>query len=227
MKENPFKVGDQVKFAADGQLYIVDAVTQTAGTPTERFYVIRLLGKYKWLWPFGSPSITHTLPEGYALQTLEHYSPLNNIKMQQKKLFDASSPGFLYSIITAFLAVFAASGLQVNPEQVAGDIVSSLSNGGVYAIIGILISSVVFPIWNFFKADGKITLKKVLGSVLFWVSLGNSIFALVALTGFTIPEGTIEQIVGFVMAKDWGALLTIIFANIINPLIRFIKQPKE
>jgi hypothetical protein len=125
------------------------------------------------------------------------------------------------------LIVFAANGLNIDPERVAGEITSSLTQGGVYAIIGVLISSVIFPIWNFFKAGGKVTLKVVFGSVLFWVALANSALALIALTGFTIPEGTVEQVVGFVMAKDWGALITIIFTNVLNPLIRFIKEKRE
>jgi hypothetical protein len=71
MKDPAFKVGDPVRYSVDKQKYTVEAVTQTAGTPTERFYVIRLLGRYGWMSPFGAPAITHTLPEGYALQVLQ------------------------------------------------------------------------------------------------------------------------------------------------------------
>ncbi len=147
--------------------------------------------------------------------------------MSNQKKFDAGSPGFLYSIVVLALTVFAVSGLNINPDETAREIVTSLSNGGVYAIIGIIASSVIFPIWNFFKRGGKVTLKVVFGSVLTWVALGNALFAVIALTGFTIPEGTVEQIVGFIQAKDWTSLIAIVFANVLNPLIRFIKDKRS
>lgn len=69
-KNQLFEKSQKVRFSVDNQVYTVEHVTQTAGTPSERFYVIKLAGRYAWLSPFGSPAITHTLPEGYAAETL-------------------------------------------------------------------------------------------------------------------------------------------------------------
>ncbi len=66
-----FKQGARVKYSVDGLIYTVEHVTEVGGTPNERFYIIKLAGRYRWLWQFTeSPAITHTLPEGYAKKTL-------------------------------------------------------------------------------------------------------------------------------------------------------------
>lgn len=70
MNEQLFERGQHVKYSVDNQRYIIEHVTQTAGTPSERFYVLRLFGRYSIISPFGTPAITHTLPESYAKNVL-------------------------------------------------------------------------------------------------------------------------------------------------------------
>jgi hypothetical protein len=42
-----------------------------------------------------------------------------------------------------------------------------------------------------------------------------------------VPDGTAEQIVSAMYAKDWGVLLSVLAINILNPLIRFLKEIKD
>ena len=44
------------------------------------------------------------------------------------------------------------------------------------------------------------------------------------LFGFTVPDGTADQIVAAVYAKDWGVLISVLGLNVINPLVRFLKD---
>jgi hypothetical protein len=59
------------------------------------------------------------------------------------------------------------------------------------------------------------------------VSLVTAILGFAALYGFTVPDGTAEQIVSAMYAKDWGVLLSVLAINILNPFIRFLKEIKD
>lgn len=144
--------------------------------------------------------------------------------MQNKTVFNASSPGFLYTVIVSILAIFAASGVTIaNPNDVAGEIVTSLSSGGVYAIIGVIASSVVFPIWNAVQ-KGSISFDGIFSSTLTWIAIGNIVFAAIALTGLVLPEGTVEGLVYAISAKDWNALISMVLTTILPTVVRFIKK---
>ena len=151
---------------------------------------------------------------------------MTNVK-KSTKTFDASSPGFLYTVLVGVLTIFTVSGVHfpTPAEQLAGDLVSTLSQGGIYALIGVLVSSVIFPIWNAAKFGLK-SLKEIFSSVLTWIALGNILLAAVALTGFVLPDGTLEQVILAVQMKDWSALAGVLFTTIIPTLVRFIKDKK-
>ena len=146
-----------------------------------------------------------------------------------KTKFDPKSPGFIASITYAILAAFAATGIEFpkDPAQIAGDFETTMSSGGIFAITGMLISAIIFPIWNFIKKGGRINAKLILSNTTFWVSLVTAILGFAALYGFTVPDGTAEQIVSALYAKDWGVLLSVLAINILNPLIRFLKEVKN
>lgn len=145
-----------------------------------------------------------------------------------KKVFDVSSPGFLYTVLASLFTIGAISGIDwgQSPENLSGTIVTSLSEGGVWSIVGLLVSSVVFPAINAYKKGLK-SLKEVFSSTLTWIALGNILLAALALTGFTLPEGTTEQVVGAIYAKDWNALITVLFTTIIPTIVRIIKEAKQ
>ena len=145
---------------------------------------------------------------------------------QTKKVFDASSPGFLYSLIVAILTIFAVSGVHfpTTAETLAGEITTTLSTGGIFSIIGIIVSSVVFPIYNAVKSGLKFNLKTIFGSTLTWIALGNIALSLLMLTGFALPDGTLEQIIGAVQSRDWIALGTLVVTTIIPTIVRWIKS---
>ena len=145
-----------------------------------------------------------------------------------KKLFDTSSLGFRYSVIVAILTAFASMGVVFSkgPADLAGSIETSLGAGGLYAVIGVLISSVLFPIVNFFTAGGKFSwavFKK--GSVV--ISLLTIIPSALMLTGFALPDGTVEQIYGAVQARDWMGLVSILALTVGNTLIRYLREKKR
>lgn len=145
-----------------------------------------------------------------------------------KKVFDAGSPGFLYSIIVAVLTVFSVSGVHFpdTATALAGQITTTLSTGGIYSIIGILISSVIFPIYNAVKSGLKFTVTGIFGSTLTWVALGNVVISILALTGIALPAGTVEQVVAAVQTKDWIALISLLVTSIIPTIIRWIKSKR-
>ena len=136
-----------------------------------------------------------------------------------------SSPGFIYTIVVAFLTIFAASGVQFPDKtaDLANEVTTLLSSSGFYSIIGVIVASVAFPIWNAIQKK-TLSFKGVFSSTLTWVAIGNAVFAAIALTGFTLPDGTIEQLVVAISVKDWGAIISMLFTTIVPAIVRLIKD---
>jgi len=151
---------------------------------------------------------------------------MSNVKTS--KNFNPASPGFLYTIIVGVLTIFAISGVHFpSPvDQLAGEITTSLSAGGIYAIIGVVIASVIFPIYNAIKSGLKFSLQTIFSSTLTWIALGNIALSLLALTGFILPAGTVEQIVGAIQMKDWISLGSLMVTTIIPTFLRWLKDKK-
>ena len=145
------------------------------------------------------------------------------------KPFDPKSPGFLYSIIVAALTLFSAAGVsfQQSAEGLASNIVTSLSQGGVYAIFGVVAASIIVPIYNHFRDGGKFNLRDIFSRNVTWVALGNLLLSAVALTGFVLPDGTVQEIFSAVSTKDWMSLVSILALTVGNTLIRFLKQKTQ
>ncbi len=146
--------------------------------------------------------------------------------MAFKKQFDVTSPGFLYSLIVAVLTIFAISGIRFPTDAgtLAGEITTTLSSGGVFAIVGVLVSSVIFPVYNAIKSGLKFNLATIFGSTLTWIALGNIALSLLALYGFVLPAGTLEQIIAAIQVKDWIALGSLLVTTIVPTLVRWIKS---
>lgn len=150
----------------------------------------------------------------------------NKSKANDKAVFNAASPGFLYTIIVTVLTIFAVSGVHfpTSAEVLAGDITTTLSTSGIYAIIGVIISSVAFPIYNAVKSGLKFSAATIFGSTLTWIAIGNIILSLLAIYGFVLPDGTLEQVIGAVQTKDWMALGSLFFTTIVPTVVRWIKD---
>mgnify|MGYP003520367833 FL=1 len=145
-----------------------------------------------------------------------------------QKFFVVLSPGFLYSVIVSALTIFAGAGVAFPkvPIDLGAEIVNSFNTGGVYALIGVIVASVVFPIYNAISA-GTFSLKGIFSRNLTWIALGNIAVSGLALTGFVLPDGTPEQIVGAVSAKDWMSVVSIVALTVGNTLLRLIKQKAQ
>ena len=141
-----------------------------------------------------------------------------------KQVFDASSPGFLYTVIVSALTIFAASGVSfpADPGAIAGEITTLLSTGGFFAIVGVVVASIGFPIWNAWK-KGALTFGGLFSSTLTWIALGNILFAGLAL----LPPGTAEQLAYAIYAKDCTSLTSRLLTVILPAVVRFIKDKNK
>lgn len=144
--------------------------------------------------------------------------------MQKKAVFNPASPGFLYAVVVTVLGLLAIAGVEFpdTPENIAGEI-TTLSGVSFYAVLGILATSVIFPIWNAVQ-KGAFTLKGIFGSTLTWIAIANGVFAASAAFGLVFPDGTGANLVQFVAAKDWGSLFSLLITTIVPTIVRFIKD---
>lgn len=141
-----------------------------------------------------------------------------------KQVFNAASPGFLYTVIVLALTALAAAGVTFpsSPEDITGDIITGLSQSGIWAISGIILTSVLFPFYNAYKKGLK--WYQILGSTATYIAFGNAVFGALLLFGIAIPDGTAEAVVGAIAQKDWGQLFNLVLINVLTPLIRWIKD---
>ena len=147
----------------------------------------------------------------------------------QKKNFTASNLNFVARLAIFNLSVLAMIGVNFpdSPEAIAGQISTSLSSGGVTAVILIVAVSVIMPIYNLIRTKPKITLASVIGNPNFAIYAGTFAFGMLILLGINIPEGTAEELVGAIYAKDWSALISIASANVLDPIVRYFLDKKN
>lgn len=146
----------------------------------------------------------------------------------KKPVFSWSSSNLWVNLVTFVLAGFALAGVELpeNPNSLSTEIVTLVKGGGYIAVIGIIILNVANPLYHA-VIKSAFNLKAMLGSPNFWVNLGSLAASAVAAFGLAFPDGTIEQIVGAIYAKDYSALIFLLIANIGNPLIRWFREKKK
>lgn len=144
----------------------------------------------------------------------------------KKQNFDPKSPGAIYSIATLVLTALALAGVGFpeSIEGISGQLQTSIQGGSYFALIGLIGGSVLFPIWNLIQKKQKFNWANIFGSTANIVAIGNALLGIVALTGFVLPEGTLEQIMAAIEVKDWGALASVIINTVIVTLVRFLKD---
>jgi uncharacterized membrane protein len=145
------------------------------------------------------------------------------------KVFNASNPNFWARLLIFALSVLTLIGIKFpdSPAVIADQVTTVISTSGFYAVLGILVVSLIMPIYNFVKTKPNVTLSAVIGSPNFWIYALSFVFGLAVLYGIKIPDGTAEQVIGAIYQKDWIGLLNIAFINIIDPIIRFFRDKKN
>lgn len=147
---------------------------------------------------------------------------------QSTQHFDASNLNFWARLLIFAFSVLAMIGIKFpdTPTDMAVEITTSLSSMGFIAVLGILAISVIMPLYNFFRTKPKVNFLAVLASPNFWIYLGSFVFGIAVLYGIKIPDGTADQIVAAIYAKDWTGLFSIAVANIVDPLVRWFRDKR-
>lgn len=147
--------------------------------------------------------------------------------MQQS--FSAANPNFWARLLIFFFSVVAMLGVQFpqSPDVLTGNILNTLSQGGTYAVIGVLVVSVIMPIVNLIRTKPKITIYTLIGSPNFWIYTATFVAGILVLFGIKVPDGTAEAMVSAAWVKDWGALFSIAITNLLDPIIRAFVDKKK
>lgn len=146
----------------------------------------------------------------------------------QKKVFDAGSVGFIGSIIALILSITGMAGIQYpgGPGETAGNLVNAFSQTGIYGIIGLLITDIFTPIFNFIRSKEKLNWTNVFSSVTTWTSLAGVAISGFLLFNLEIPAETPDAIAGAISTRNWYLLGGLVALNIIVPVVRWIKSRK-
>lgn len=141
--------------------------------------------------------------------------------------FSIKSSNFWVNGLNFVLSVVALAGVALpqNPNSLSTEIVNTLDTSGIIAVSGLLILNVISPIYHA-VIKNTFSLKGVFASSNFYIQAGTFAASALVLWGVELPSGTVEQIVGAIYAKDYAGLLIVLFTNLFNPLIRFLKDRK-
>ena len=148
--------------------------------------------------------------------------------MATKATFSAKSPNLWINVLNFVLATIAIAGVELpaNPQSISTDIVNTLSQSGYIAVAGIVLLNVANPIYYAFIKN-SFNFKAILSSSNFWIQAGTLGVSLLVLLGLVIPDGTVEQVVGAIYANDYSGLVVVMFTNIVNPVIRWLKNRNQ
>lgn len=142
---------------------------------------------------------------------------------QPQKAFSLTSKNLWFQLALLILAIGAGLGINFpsSPEAIAGDIVNTFSNSGIYAVIGILVVSVIGPVYNFVKSKPKLSLSAFIADPNNWVYIVGFLASGAILLGINIPAGTAEELVAAVFARDWAGIASVAVGSILVPLVRY------
>ena len=142
---------------------------------------------------------------------------------QPQKAFSLSSKNLWFQVVLLLLAIAAGLGINFpsSPEAIAGDIVNTFTNSGIYAVIGILVVSVIGPIYNFIKSKPKLSFSAFIADANNWVYIVSFLASGAILLGINIPAGTADQLVAAVFARDWAGIASVAVGSIVVPLVRY------
>lgn len=140
------------------------------------------------------------------------------------KQFSASSRNLWLQVVLFALAIMAGLGIQLpsSPEAIAGDIVNTFTNSGIYAVVGILVVSVIGPVYNFIKSKPRLSFAAFIADPNNWVYFVSFLASLAVIAGIAIPPGTAENLVSAVFARDWAAVASVAVGSVVVPLVRFL-----
>lgn len=140
------------------------------------------------------------------------------------KQFSFASTNLWFQVVLFALAIMAGLGIKLpsSPDAIAGDIVNTFNNSGIYAVIGILVVSVIGPVYNFIKSKPKLSLSAFIADPNNWVYFVSFIASLAVIAGIAIPPGTAENLISAVFARDWAAVASVAVGSIVVPLVRFL-----
>lgn len=145
--------------------------------------------------------------------------------MKKATIFDTQSPGFLYAVIVAILTILTGVfGVDFpgTPDQIAGEVFASLNNFGIFSLIGVVVSSIILPIWNA-RTSAGFSWQKLISSRLTLIAVVNLVLSGLALIGLVFPDGMVDQIFAAVGAQDWTSLIIIFFNVLLPTVLRWIK----
>lgn len=143
--------------------------------------------------------------------------------------FSQKSPYLWSSLLTFVLTAAAMIGIELpaSPEQISGEIISVIQGGGYYALIAVIAVNIIAPVVSFIRKGGKVNLLDLLGSPSFWIAFGSVVVGLLIYLGIDVPKDTPQSIIGAIFARDWAMLAFVAVANLLNPIVRYLRDRKK
>lgn len=151
------------------------------------------------------------------------------LEMASQKAFDTKSPNLWAQLVIAILGLLGIMGIQfpASPDQLGNEIVTTLSNGSLFAVFSLMGVSVIMPIVNYIRSKPKPTLAGFFGNPNTWIYIVTFVLGLLVLRGISIPAGTADALVSAAFAKDWIALINVVAVGILSPFIRWLIDRKK
>lgn len=147
-----------------------------------------------------------------------------------KTNFAANSPQFYVSLLTFAFGLLALIGIELpsTPELLANETVSVFTTQGFAGLVGVMSAAffgIALSAYNKAKA-GQLSFVGLFGNVNFWINLSVFITSIAMFQGVGISSDALPSLVMKIHAGDYFAAISIIIAQVLNPLIRFIRDKR-
>jgi len=138
------------------------------------------------------------------------------------------SSNIVVQVISLILWVFALAGLQINPEQIAGQAGTAITtaNWSLFLIVLFNLGNSAYQ-WAITWKSNRPNFLLFLKSTNWWISACNIAFAALAMKGIHIPAEASEKIVQYVFSGEWWALVGYAIPNIIGPVVKVLTKKPE
>lgn len=134
----------------------------------------------------------------------------------------------IVQLISLVLWVFALAGLQVNPDQIAGDAYAAFHTQN-WTLVTIVVINLIGSFYKWYQTwkDNRPNFILFLRSPYWWASFANIVLAWIASYGIILPADAATKIVEFAFSGQWWQLAGYLLPSVIAPIVYFLTNKKN
>ncbi len=134
------------------------------------------------------------------------------------------SKNFWANILNILVVFLIGAGIAV-PSDTGSDLMDAILKFNPFLIGSLLISNIMLPLYKTIRNKSGTWMASLL-STNFWGQIASAILWIATFYGAVIPDNTAGELVTNFASQNWGQLLSILFVNVLLPVLHIFVKPK-